>query len=134
MGRSGGEETGCGKRESPARERREGSKLGEGEGGGGGRGGGGGPLTDSCLMFSREKSMEGLVLSRSASSSSLNGVTLALLGLLLRGVMLPTQRERERHTYSPTHHHTERDNSPSEWSAATASCWVSGLREGVGMP
>ena len=24
--------------------------------------------------------------------------------------------------------------SPRLWSAATASCWVSGLREGVGMP
>ena len=48
--------------------------------------------TDSCLMLSLEKSMEGLVLSRSASSSSLKGVTLALVGLRLRGVMAPVQR------------------------------------------
>lgn len=33
--------------------------------------------------------MEGLALSRSTSSSSLNGVTLALVGLLLRGVTEP---------------------------------------------
>ena len=55
--------------------------------------------TDSCLMLSLEKSMEGLVLRRSASSSSLNGVTLALVGVLLRGVIAPAvneDRERER--------------------------------------
>ena len=46
-------------------------------------------------MLSLEKSMEGLVRSRSASSSSLNGVALALVGLRLRGVMAPAERERE---------------------------------------
>lgn len=51
-------------------------------------------LTDSCLMVSLEKSMEGLARRRSASSSSLYGVTLVLEGLLLRGVMDPGRGER----------------------------------------
>jgi hypothetical protein len=58
-----------------------------------------GESSDSCLMLSLEKSMDGLVLRRSASSSSLNGVTQALVGVLLRGVIAPARL----------------------WSAATAS-------------
>ena len=57
--------------------------------------------TDSCLMLSLEKSMEGLVLRRSASSSSLNGVTQALVGVLLRGVIAPAGNEDREVVRSP---------------------------------
>ena len=60
-------------------------------------------LTDSCLMLRREKSMEGLALSRSANSSSLNGVALALVGLRLSGVMEPAGREGGREPVSYSH-------------------------------
>lgn len=75
-------------------------------------------LTDSCLMVSLEKSMEGLALSRSASSSSLYGVTLVLEGLLLRGVMDPGERSESVMITS------KRLVLPSVWSAATANSWV----------